>query len=107
LQLNIAQAYLKFNKNKEAAEAAGKVLKDDPTNLKALYRRGLAYSKSQDFDRAQTDLKDLLKVDPQNAEAKKELATIATALKQFREKEKKVFGGIFSKGGLYDDVKTQ
>ena len=49
----------------------------------------------------------MLKLDPQNAEAKKELATIATALKQFREKEKKVFGGIFSKGGLYDDVKTQ
>lgn len=39
-------------------------------------------------------------------EAKKELATIATALKQFKEKEKKVFGGIFAKGGLYDDVKT-
>lgn len=53
LQLNIAQAYLKLNKNKEAAEAAGKVLKDDSINLKALYRRGLAYSKSQDFDRAQ------------------------------------------------------
>jgi tetratricopeptide (TPR) repeat protein len=53
LQLNIAQAYLKLNKNKEASEAAGKVLKDDPSNLKALYRRGVAYSKSQDFDRAQ------------------------------------------------------
>lgn len=48
----------------------------------------------------------MLKLDPQNAEAKKELATIATALKQFKEKEKKVFGGMFSKGGLYDDVKT-
>lgn len=53
LQLNIAQAYLKLNKNKEASEAAGKVLKDDPSNLKALYRRGVAFSKSQDFDRAQ------------------------------------------------------
>ncbi len=49
----------------------------------------------------------MLKHDPQNAEAKKELAAIANALKQFREKEKKVFGSIFSKGGLYDDVKTQ
>lgn len=53
LQLNIAQAYLKLNKNKEAVEAASKVLKEEPNNLKALYRRGVAYSKSQDFDRAQ------------------------------------------------------
>jgi hypothetical protein len=49
----------------------------------------------------------LLKLDPQNDEAKKELAVIANALKQVREKEKKVFGGMFAKGGLYDDVKTQ
>lgn len=24
-----------------------------------------------------------------------------------KQKEKKIFGGIFSKGGLYDDVKTE
>jgi hypothetical protein len=24
-----------------------------------------------------------------------------------KEKEKKIFGNIFSKGGLYDDVKTE
>lgn len=56
LQLNIAQAYLKINKNKDAAEAATKVLKEEPANLKALYRRGVAYSRSQDFDRAQVFL---------------------------------------------------
>lgn len=28
-------------------------------------------------------------------------------MKQLKEKEKKVFGGIFAKPGLYDDVKTQ
>lgn len=53
LQLNIAQAYLKLNRNGEAVEAAGNVLKEEPGNLKALYRRGVAYSKNQDFDRAQ------------------------------------------------------
>jgi hypothetical protein len=47
-----------------------------------------------------------LKYDPQNAEAKKELSQIATAMKAFEKKEKKLFGQIFSKGGLYDDVKT-
>lgn len=28
------------------------------------------------------------------------------AIKKQNEKDKKVFGNIFSKGGLYDDVKT-
>lgn len=37
----------------------------------------------------------------------KELANIAVAVKQAKEKEKKFFGSIFSKGGLYDDVKTE
>ena len=55
----------------------------------------------------QVDFKDLLKVDPSNGEAKNELASIAAKLKQFREKEKKVFGNIFAKGGIYDDVKPQ
>jgi hypothetical protein len=37
----------------------------------------------------------------------KELSNIAVAIKQAKEKEKKFFGSIFSKGGLYDDVKTE
>jgi hypothetical protein len=48
----------------------------------------------------------LLKLDPNNADAKKELVNISAAIKQYEQKEKKVFGNIFSKGGLYDDVKT-
>jgi hypothetical protein len=28
------------------------------------------------------------------------------AIKEFKKKEKKVFGGMFSKGGIYDDVKV-
>ena len=53
LRLNIAQAYLKLNKNSDVVDQCTKVLKDEPNNLKALYRRGVAYGKSQDFDRAQ------------------------------------------------------
>lgn len=60
----------------------------------------------QEFDRAKTDIKHLLKLDPNNADAKKELVNISAAIKQYEQKEKKVFGNIFSKGGLYDDVKT-
>jgi len=47
----------------------------------------------------------LLKLDPENVEAKKELGNIALAIKEHNQKQKKVFGNIFAKGGLYDDVK--
>lgn len=48
-----------------------------------------------------------MRLDPNNGDAKKELMTITAAVKQFEQKEKKVFGNIFSKAGLYDDVKTE
>lgn len=54
----------------------------------------------------QADFKELLRVDPNNADAKKQLAQIAALVKQYEQKQKKVFGNIFAKGGLYDDVKT-
>ena len=53
LRLNISQALLKLNKYSEVIDQSSKVLKDEPQNPKALYRRGVAYSRSQDFDRAQ------------------------------------------------------
>ena len=55
----------------------------------------------------QNDFNALLKLDPNNPEAKKELHNVAVAIRQFKQKEKKVFGNIFAKGGLYDDVKSE
>lgn len=52
LRLNIAQAYIKLNKNYDAIDNCNKVLKDDPSNMKALYRRGVALRKNEDFDKA-------------------------------------------------------
>lgn len=46
LRLNIAQAYIKLNKYYDAIDNCNKVLKDDPSNLKALYRRGTAFRKN-------------------------------------------------------------
>jgi hypothetical protein len=52
LRLNISQAYLKLNKFGDVVDQCSKVLKEESDCLKALYRRGLAYTKNQDFDRA-------------------------------------------------------
>lgn len=52
LRLNISQAYLKLGKYAEVIDNCTKVLKEEADNHKALYRRGIAFSKSQDFDKA-------------------------------------------------------
>lgn len=52
LRLNISQAYLKLGKYAEVIDNCTKVLKEEDDNHKALYRRGIAFSKSQDFDKA-------------------------------------------------------
>jgi peptidylprolyl isomerase len=52
LRLNISQAYLKINKYADAVTNCSSVLKDEEDCLKALYRRGLAYAKLQEFDKA-------------------------------------------------------
>lgn len=53
LRLNISQAYIKLNKNSDAIDNCNKVLKDEPQNMKALYRRGVALRKNEDFDKAE------------------------------------------------------
>jgi tetratricopeptide (TPR) repeat protein len=52
LRMNASQAYIKTKQYTKAIDLASKVLKDDPNNLKTLYRRGVAYLGNQDFDLA-------------------------------------------------------
>lgn len=52
LRLNISQAYLKASKYADVIDNCNKVLKEESGNIKALYRRGVAFSKSQEFAKA-------------------------------------------------------
>lgn len=104
--MNACQAYIKTKQYSKAISLSTKVLKDDPENLKMLFRRGVAYLGNQDFDLAKTDIQKLLSLDPENSDAKQELIKITHARKIAAEKEKKVFGGMFAKSvGLYEDKK--
>lgn len=55
----------------------------------------------------QDDANKILTIDPNNEEAKQELARIVSAQKAAQAKEKKLFGSMFSKSGLYDDKKPK
>jgi Tfp pilus assembly protein PilF len=54
--MNACQAYIKTKQYSKAISLSTKVLKDDPENLKMLFRRGVAYLGNQDFDLAKTDI---------------------------------------------------
>jgi tetratricopeptide (TPR) repeat protein len=65
-RLNAAMAYLKIKQYSKAIESASEVLKKDPNNPKALFRRGVAYIETQSYDKAKTDLELLSKNEPEN-----------------------------------------
>lgn len=101
--LNAAMAYLKVENYAEAVSAATKALNNDPANVKALYRRGVGRIYTNDLERAKEDLSAAGKVDPSNRDVRRELAVLKNKMKEAREKEKLVFGGLFGKVSIYDD----
>ncbi|TYZ59338.1 hypothetical protein PybrP1_008518 [[Pythium] brassicae (nom. inval.)] len=101
--LNGAMSFLKIQDYTVAVSLASKALKNDPANVKALFRRGVGRMHLNELDRAQEDLAAASKLEPANREVLRELAVLKAKMKRAREKEKSVFGGIFGKVSMYDD----
>lgn len=93
-------------KNKEwtnAISCCDKVLQVEGSNVKALYRRGLAKMNNGSLKEAKKDLLAAFKVDPKNKDIRKAIATLKESLANIKKKEKATFGGIFNKVSMYDD----
>ena len=67
----------------------------DPRNLKAMYFRAYALIKTEEFEGAIACLQDLLKIDPQHAEAKKLLASGKKLHQAHFERETAKFASLF------------
>ncbi|KAG3023971.1 hypothetical protein PC121_g7149 [Phytophthora cactorum] len=104
--LNAAMAYLKVENYAEAVAVATKALNNDPSNVKALYRRGVGRMHTNDLERAKEDLLAAGKLDPANREVRREFEVLKKKMKEARQKEKSVFGGLFGKVSMYDDKST-
>jgi len=85
---NLAASQLKLNKPNRAITFSTKVLEIDQNNVKALFRRGKAYSTVGDLDRAAEDLQKVEKLDPNDKAVKQELALLKQ--KKIRNKIKKL-----------------
>ncbi|KAM3201450.1 peptidyl-prolyl cis-trans isomerase PASTICCINO1 isoform X1 [Capsicum annuum] len=63
LHLNVAACLLKLGEHKKSIEACNKVLDANPVHVKALYRRGMAYMASGDFEEARADFNKMMSID--------------------------------------------
>lgn len=61
---NLAHCQLHYNQYDAALELCDRALKYDPDNVKALYRRSLAYNGLNLLEEAWTDIQQVLKLHP-------------------------------------------
>lgn len=103
LHVNIALTLQKTGAaNNRIMENCNKALAIDPNHVKALFRRAQAYVAMKDITAAEKDINKILKIDKDNAPAKKELAHIRKLQKAELERQKKLSKAMFSMLGSDD-----
>lgn len=103
--LNLAMCYLKLNDSHAAQEQCDKALEQDSNNVKALFRRGQALQNKGDYDQAKKDFEQVVQLDPQNKAAKNQVTRCMQKIKEFKDKEKKIYAGMFQKFAEADSKK--
>ncbi|XP_068983103.1 peptidyl-prolyl cis-trans isomerase FKBP4 isoform X2 [Bombus flavifrons] len=95
--LNLALSYLKIEQNVEAKDACNEALKLSPQNEKALFRRGQAYLALASPEIAIKDFQEVLKIEPKNTAAIKQIGVCNNLIKRQLAKEKKLYANMFDK----------
>ncbi|XP_012280101.1 peptidyl-prolyl cis-trans isomerase FKBP4 isoform X2 [Orussus abietinus] len=93
--LNLALCYLKTNSYVEAKDSCNEALNLSPTNEKALFRRGQAYIALASPEIAVKDFQEVLKVEPKNAAAAKQVTVCNNLIKKQIAREKKLYANMF------------
>ncbi|KAG9508407.1 Peptidyl-prolyl cis-trans isomerase FKBP4, partial [Fragariocoptes setiger] len=95
--LNLALCYLKLGNHQECIQNCNDALKFDSNNVKALFRKGKSYFTVNEYETALPLFEKVLELDPNNVEAKNQIAACRQALKAYHEKEKNMYKNLFSK----------
>lgn len=105
---NAAMCYINMKSWADAVQACNKVLEiesEATTNIKALYRRGLAQIHLGKYKEAKTDLMAAYNIDNTNKDVKKALKQLKEEVAASKKKEKETFGGFLGKVDIYKDKK--
>ena len=107
LNLNAAAVAIKQKSWTTARKSSQKALDIESSNEKALYRHAQASMELQEYDESRRSLGKILDADAEHAEAKRMLARLKVLEAHQAKKDAKIFGGMFKKIDLYDDVKVE
>ncbi|CAK9082947.1 Peptidyl-prolyl cis-trans isomerase FKBP65 (PPIase FKBP65) (70 kDa peptidyl-prolyl isomerase) (FK506-binding protein 65) (AtFKBP65) (Immunophilin FKBP65) (Peptidyl-prolyl isomerase ROF2) (Protein ROTAMASE FKBP 2) (Rotamase) [Durusdinium trenchii] len=91
-RLNLAACAVKLNLHYAAARYADEVLKEDPKNIKALYRHAQGSLGANDFEVAAKDCKKILELEPSNKEAGLLLRKVKQTEKEQDKAQREQFG---------------
>merc|ERR1712154_725368 len=96
---NLSLIFIKLKDWGSAIEKASLVLDIEPSNLKALMRRGQARLEDGFLDLAKKDLKKAQALDKSNSYIKKLLKVCTVRHKKYVQKQQKLHAGMFGGGG--------
>eukprot|EP00920_Eleutheroschizon_duboscqi_P014541 GHVT01033723.1.p1 GENE.GHVT01033723.1~~GHVT01033723.1.p1 ORF type:complete len:404 (+),score=102.43 GHVT01033723.1:534-1745(+) len=88
--LNLAAAKLKQEDYKEVLHQCKQALDIDSSCVKALYRRGVAFSAMENFDEAEEALKAAYAAEPTNADVIREIKIVRLKRQQYRRKSQRI-----------------
>eukprot|EP00804_Cyclotella_cryptica_P013256 CCRYP_007029-RA/>CCRYP_007029-RA protein AED:0.14 eAED:0.14 QI:251/0.75/0.8/1/0.75/0.8/5/81/470 len=104
---NAAMCYVKTSSWSDVIYCCNKVLNNVPeeskTNIKIMYRRGLAKMHIGELTDAKSDLMAAYEIDNKNKDVRKAIQDLKKRIADAKKKEKETFGGIFGKASMYDD----
>ncbi|KAF2360892.1 Tetratricopeptide-like helical domain [Trinorchestia longiramus] len=104
LLLNYSQCELLNKEYYSVVEHCTTVLQYQPDNVKALFRRGKAYVELCEASAARADLTRCSELDPPSAAScNRLLGKLASDQKKYNERDKKVYGALFTSSGQHKD----
>eukprot|EP00386_Alphamonas_edax_P006666 GDKI01021509.1.p2 GENE.GDKI01021509.1~~GDKI01021509.1.p2 ORF type:complete len:109 (+),score=28.69 GDKI01021509.1:730-1056(+) len=94
---NLALACLRTHKHKETLTHCDLVLKHAPKNAKIWFRKGTALQQLGDCQDAVTCYEQALACEPNDTQIQQALKHARAEVSRVKEREKKMFGGMFFK----------
>jgi FK506-binding protein 4/5 len=105
--LNLAACQLRTKDFDKVILNCSKALDIDTKSVKALFRRGQAYSRMSEFDKAKSDFVEALQYESNNKDIKNEYEHLKKKVAAYNQEKKKMFGGIFDRMKKEEEVEEE
>lgn len=103
LKTNLAVCLFKENSFDETIKTCSEILKPAPDTTKALYLRGMSFSKLGKLDEAAADLKKVLEATPDDLKAKAEYEQVLRKKMPKKAQKKSQYAELFDANMLYEE----